>query len=146
LGAAFYVIGKHYLHKWPTVRNGRKKVEEILKGESCCFCLVSFYNLEITDQHSQYYWDPYSIVDPDEETEPDMVLFNDAMEAVDTYEMQLLVLSKNGNPFVECNEVEDVGKIPEAYHSYFMYRDTLEAELEAETKIVSRKIANSTGS
>ena len=53
------VLGSEYLQSWKEGSPDGRKVQEILRGRSCCYAIVRFLNLEL-EEDGQYFWAPYS--------------------------------------------------------------------------------------
>lgn len=125
-GSGLYIIGRAYLKSWNGDVRMRRRVNDILGDQTCCYAIVKFLNLEARLDDT-YLWTPYSVVDMVYEscdTNPENILFSDLEKALNIYEGQLGVRSgnilyENFHLVNQLDEEESLELIPPGYRKYF---------------------------
>lgn len=125
-GSGLYIIGRAYLKSWNGDVRMRRRVNDILGDQTCCYAIVKFLNLE-AQLDDTYLWTPYSVVDMVYEscdTNPENILFSDLEKALNIYEGQLGVRSgnilyENFHLVNQLDEEESLELIPPGYRKYF---------------------------
>ncbi len=150
-GTGLYVLGSEYLQSWKEGSPDGRKVQEILRGRSCCYAIVRFLNLEL-EEDGQYFWAPYSVVDLMYEkcdTNPESILFGDLDKALNIYSGQLHVTSQDilYENYRSENVVhiqEDAVALDPEFRKYFQIleeEDDLEAEIRRSQSDYRRRLA-----